>query len=41
VTLEAMKMKTPVRAPSGGTVKSIEAKPGIAIEEGAVLLVLA
>lgn len=40
VTLEAMKMKTPVRAASAGTVKTIEAKPGIAVEEGAVLLVL-
>jgi len=40
VTLEAMKMKTPVRAPAGGTVKSIEAKAGIAIEEGSALLVL-
>ncbi|HEY3452011.1 MAG TPA: biotin/lipoyl-containing protein [Myxococcales bacterium] len=40
VTLEAMKMKTPVRATVAGTIKSIEAKPGIAVEEGAVLLVL-
>jgi len=40
VTLEAMKMKTPVRAPAGGTVKSIAAKAGVAVEEGAVLLVL-
>jgi glutaconyl-CoA/methylmalonyl-CoA decarboxylase subunit gamma len=40
VTLEAMKMKTPVRATSAGTVKSIEAKAGVAVEEGAVLLVL-
>lgn len=41
VTLEAMKMKTPVRAPGGGTVQSIEAKAGVAVEEGSVLLVLA
>lgn len=40
VTLEAMKMKTPVRAPTGGTVQSIEAKAGVAAEEGSVLLVL-
>ncbi|MGC4120727.1 MAG: biotin/lipoyl-binding protein [Myxococcales bacterium] len=40
VVLEAMKMKTPVRATAAGTVKSIEAKPGIAVEEGAVLLTL-
>ena len=40
VTLEAMKMKTPVYAPAAGTVRSIEAKPTLAVEEGAVLLVL-
>jgi oxaloacetate decarboxylase alpha subunit len=40
VTLEAMKMNTPVRALTSGTVRSLAAKQGAVFEEGAPLLVL-
>ncbi|MGI5864450.1 MAG: biotin/lipoyl-containing protein [Myxococcales bacterium] len=40
VTLEAMKMNTPIRAPSAGTVRQLAARQGAVIEEGATLLVL-
>jgi biotin carboxyl carrier protein len=40
VTLEAMKMNTPVRALTSGTVRSLAAKQGAVFEEGATLLVL-
>ena len=40
VTLEAMKMNTPVRAPSAGTVRQLAAIQGAVFEEGAALLVL-
>ena len=40
-TIEAMKMNTFVYADRAGTVRSISAKPGDAVEEGAALLVLA
>lgn len=41
VTLEAMKMNTPVWAPQDGVVASIQAQPGVRTEEGAVLVTLA
>lgn len=41
VTLEAMKMNTPVWAPQDGVVASIQAQPGVRTEEGALLLTLA
>jgi biotin carboxyl carrier protein len=41
VTLEAMKMNTPVWAPQDGVVASIQAQPGARTEEGAVLVTLA
>lgn len=39
-TIEAMKMKTPVVAHRAGTVASIAARPGDALEAGHTLLVL-
>jgi len=40
LVLEAMKMKTPVPAPQGGTVKELKAEPGARVSAGAVLVVL-
>ncbi|CAN5886112.1 acetyl-CoA carboxylase biotin carboxyl carrier protein subunit [soil metagenome] len=40
VVMEAMKMENELRATSAGTVKSVLAQPGTAVEKGAVLLVL-
>lgn len=34
ITLEAMKMYTPINAASGGTIKAIHVKVGDAVEEG-------
>lgn len=41
VTLEAMKMNTPVWAPQDGVVASVQAQPGDRAEEGSVLVTLA
>lgn len=41
VTLEAMKMNTPVWAPQDGVVAAIHVQPGVRTEEGAVLVTLA
>ncbi len=41
VTLEAMKMNTPVVAPRGGTVTRVLVKPGDAVEGGQPLVTLA
>ncbi len=38
VVMEAMKMENELRAPADGVVRSIEAKPGQAVEKGAVLV---
>ena len=40
VVMEAMKMENELRATSAGTVKTILAQPGTAVEKGAVLLEL-
>ncbi|CAN5581060.1 acetyl-CoA carboxylase biotin carboxyl carrier protein subunit [soil metagenome] len=40
VVMEAMKMENELRATSAGTVKSVLAQPGTAVEKGAVLLEL-
>lgn len=40
VVMEAMKMENELRSPSAGTVKAIAAKPGTAVEKGAVLVEL-
>jgi biotin carboxyl carrier protein len=37
ITLEAMKMYTPINAIAGGTIKAIHVKVGDAVEEGQVL----
>jgi len=37
ITLEAMKMYTPINATASGVIKSIEVKVGDAVEEGQVL----
>jgi glutaconyl-CoA/methylmalonyl-CoA decarboxylase subunit gamma len=37
ITLEAMKMYTPINASAGGTIKAIHVKVGDAVEEGQVL----
>lgn len=37
ITLEAMKMYTPINATAGGTIKAIHVKVGDAVEEGQVL----
>jgi biotin carboxyl carrier protein len=37
ITLEAMKMYTPINASTSGTIKAILVKPGDAVEEGQVL----
>lgn len=41
VTIEAMKMNTPVWAPQDGVVASIHAQAGVPVEEGALLVELA
>jgi acetyl-CoA carboxylase biotin carboxyl carrier protein len=41
VILESMKMEMPVESPSAGTIKEIKCKEGEAVNEGAVLAVLA
>ncbi len=41
ITLEAMKMYTPITAPRGGTVSSIKVKEGDAVDEGQALFTLA
>ena len=40
VVMEAMKMENELRAPGGGRVKAVFAKPGSAVEKGAVLVEL-
>lgn len=40
ITLEAMKMETPIYAPAGGTIASIKVKEGDAVNEEQVLLVI-
>ena len=40
VVMEAMKMENELRAAAAGTVKAVLAKPGTAVEKGAVLLEL-
>ncbi|MEI6177769.1 MAG: biotin/lipoyl-containing protein [Verrucomicrobiota bacterium] len=40
VTLEAMKMYTPINAPSNGTVSAIHVKVGDAVEEGQPLFTI-
>ena len=37
ITLEAMKMYTPINAPASGTIQAIHVKLGDAVEEGQVL----
>ena len=37
ITLEAMKMYTPINAPAGGTITAIHIKVGDAVEEGQAL----
>lgn len=37
LTLEAMKMYTPINATTSGTIKAILVKPGDAVEEGQIL----
>lgn len=41
VTLEAMKMYTPINAPANGTIQAIHVKVGDAVEEGQVLYTIA
>lgn len=38
--LEAMKMENEIRAPRGGTVKSVDVAPGQRVEQNAILMVL-
>jgi biotin carboxyl carrier protein len=40
VVMEAMKMENELRAAAAGTVKSVSAQPGTAVEKGAVLVEL-
>jgi pyruvate carboxylase subunit B len=40
VVMEAMKMENELRASAGGTVKAVHAKPGQAVEKGALLVEL-
>ena len=40
VVMEAMKMENELRAPAGGTVRTIRVTPGTAVEKGAVLVEL-
>ena len=41
VVMEAMKMENELRSPSAGTVRSVAATPGTAVEKGAILIELA
>ncbi len=41
LVIEAMKMQATIAAPRGGTVTAISVKPGDAIEEGQILMMLA
>ena len=41
IILESMKMEMPVEAPSAGTIKEIKVKEGEAVDEGAVVAVIA
>lgn len=41
VILESMKMEMPIEAPSAGVVKEIKVKEGQAVDEGAVVAILA
>jgi len=41
ITLEAMKMYTPISAPQGGTLSSIKVKEGDGVEEGQILFSIA
>lgn len=41
VTLDAMKLENEIPAPRAGTVKTIAARPGVAVERGQVLVVIA
>ncbi|MFZ9936755.1 MAG: acetyl-CoA carboxylase biotin carboxyl carrier protein subunit [Luteolibacter sp.] len=41
ITLEAMKMYTPVNATASGTIKAIHVKTGDAVEEGQPLFTIA
>ena len=40
VVLEAMKMENELRAPRDGTVRAIQARAGVAVEKGALLMIL-
>lgn len=40
ITLEAMKMYTPINATSSGTIKAIHVKTGDAVEEGQALFTI-
>ena len=40
VVMEAMKMENELRAPAAGTVRTVLATPGVAVEKGAVLVEL-
>jgi biotin carboxyl carrier protein len=40
IVLEAMKMETPIYAPSAGTVQSISVKEGEAVAEGQALITI-
>ena len=40
VVMEAMKMENELRAPAAGTVKTVHARPGTAVEKGALLIEL-
>jgi biotin carboxyl carrier protein len=40
VVVEAMKMENELRAPRGGVVREIAARPGLSVELGAVLAVV-
>jgi len=40
VVMEAMKMENELRAQAAGTVKAVHAKPGSAVEKGALLVEL-
>jgi pyruvate carboxylase subunit B len=40
VVMEAMKMENELRATAAGTVRSVDATPGTAVEKGALLVVL-
>lgn len=40
VVMEAMKMENELRAQAAGTVKSVQVKPGTAVEKGAILIEL-